>query len=123
MKNLFFNVVIGFFIIITVFFIWALFEFSGTALLLSYIGLGVHQLIKIGERKNIKDFSFIDYFENTKWEIMVTIYLILSLHVVIPDIVEMTRIVAFIIGYQTDSIFKSFIKIYSSKLIEDKNKL
>jgi hypothetical protein len=90
-------------------------------LVLAYIGMLLHMLVKLAELNEQKDFNLISYAKKNIYTviasiIMIPVLLILSSDTSLKDVLPINNVTAVLAGWQTQSVFRSLMSFYSGKI-------
>ena len=99
-------------------------------LILAYVGMFLHMLIKLGELNEQGNFNVISYAKKNIYTlissiVMIPVLLILAADTSLKDVLPINNITSILAGWQTQSIFKSLMNFYSGRFkkipVDNKN--
>lgn len=96
-------------------------------IVLAYVGVLLHILVKLAElKKQDNKFTLKSYCKSNIYTIlataiMVPLLLILSTDTSLKDVLPINNVTAVLAGWQTQSVFKSLMSMYSGKLTPPQN--
>ena len=96
-------------------------------IILAYVGVLLHILVKLAElKKQDQKFTLKSYCKSNTYTIlataiMVPLLLILSTDTSLKDVLPINNVTAVLAGWQTQSVFKSLMAMYSGKLTPPQN--
>ena len=90
-------------------------------LILAYVGMILHMLVKLSELNEQNGFNIISYAKKNIYTIvasiiMIPVLLILSADTSLKDVLPINNVTAVLAGWQTQSVFKSLMNFYSGKI-------
>lgn len=93
-------------------------------LILAYVGMLLHILVKLQELKQEQSFILTEYIKKNIYSfiasiIMIPVLLILSYDTSLKDILPINNLTAVLAGWQTQSIFKSLMLFAGKKIIKN----
>lgn len=94
---------------------------SSLHLILAYVGMLLHMLVKLSELNEQNGFNIISYAKKNIYTIvasiiMIPVLLILSADTSLKDVLPINNVTAVLAGWQTQSVFKSLMNFYSGKI-------
>ena len=96
-------------------------------IILAYVGVLLHILAKLAELKKqdhkftLKSYCKSNIYTILATAIMVPLLLILSTDTSLKDVLPINNVTAVLAGWQTQSVFKSLMSMYSGKLTPPQN--
>jgi len=96
-------------------------------IILAYVGVLLHILVKLAELKKqdhkftLKSYCKSNIYTILATAIMVPLLLILSTDTSLKDVLPINNVTAVLAGWQTQSVFKSLMSMYSGKLTPPQN--
>jgi hypothetical protein len=96
-------------------------------LLLACGGMGIHVLLKLAALSKDGEFSYKEYFKKYKFNmlaslLMIPLLLLMVTDTSLSDVMPLNNVTAVLAGYQTNSVFKALMGIYTKKLGTNDNK-
>jgi hypothetical protein len=88
---------------------------------LAYAGMILHILLKVGDLNQNPDFKIKSYIKKNIYTIiatfiMIPIMLIILTDTTLSDILPINKVTAILAGYQTQSVFKTIMNMFSSRV-------
>ena len=89
--------------------------------LLAYAGMTIHILLKVADLNQTPDFSIRSHIKKNIYTIVASIIMIPVLLIVLSDdslkdILPINKVTSVLAGYQTQSVFKSIMNMFSSRV-------
>ena len=89
--------------------------------LLDYAGMTIHILLKVADLNQTPDFSIRSHIKKNIYTIVASIIMIPVLLIVLSDdslkdILPINKVTSVLAGYQTQSVFKSIMNMFSSRV-------
>ena len=91
---------------------------------LAYAGMFIHILLKVADLNQTPDFSIKSHVKKNIYTIIASLIMIPVLLIVLTDtslkeVLPINKVTAVLAGYQTQSIFKSLMNMYQSRIKKD----
>ena len=89
--------------------------------LLAYAGMTIHILLKVADLNQTPDFSIRSHIKKNIYTIVASIIMIPVLLIVLSDdslkdILPINKVTSVLAGYQTQSVFKSIMNMFASRV-------
>jgi divalent metal cation (Fe/Co/Zn/Cd) transporter len=101
-------------------------ELTALHWILAFAGAAIYILLKIQENKANKDYKFGDYMKKNWASTIATVIMIPVLLLILADdfadVLPVNNITATLIGYQTNSLFRSVMTAGANKFIKKEEK-
>ena len=94
--------------------------------ILAYAGMSIHILLKVADLNQTPDFKIKTHIKKNIYTIIASLIMIPVILIVLTDeslkdILPINKVTAVLAGYQTQSLFKSLMNMYISRVKKDDN--